>query len=138
MKRRYRSTPAPNRAQLAYHHKAIEQGCIVCRFRIANGMQAEKWGQGGHTELHHRNFNDWHGGKRLGQDFVVALCRYHHQGDWRPEFPPLTGDEMREVYGPSFKHAADFRVWTDDVLPGYGRGTEAWQRYQDELLEGKR
>ena len=31
-------------------------------------------------------------------------------------------------------HARDFRVWTADVLPDMGIGTEAWQAYQDTLL----
>ena len=42
---------------------------------------------------------------------------------------------MREAFGPSFAaHARDFRVWTADVLPGMGIGTEAWQAYQNTLL----
>ena len=120
------------KAEKSYQDSARELGCVVCLFRIANGMQRDSDGQGGATHIHHRNFNDWHGAKRLGQHAVVALCGWHHDG------VPLWGwgdDEMRETYGPSFKFAADFREWTNDVLPGYGRGTEAWQRYQNELLE---
>jgi hypothetical protein len=126
------------KAQLAYHDAAANLGCVVCRWRIAHGMQDH---QPNYTRLHHRNLDDKHGQKQLGQDFVVAMCDWHHQG-----IPAVfegfgtearTPDEMREAYGPSFElHARDFREWTYDVLPGYGRGTEAWQKYQDELLEG--
>lgn len=130
MKRR-RSTGTPTKAEAAYIERAKALGCVVCRYRIENGMQDEKWGQCGATHYHHRNFNDWHGGKRLGHAFGVALGAWHHDG--RLELG--NGSEaMRDMFGPSFKHAADFREWTADVLPGYGRGTEAWQRYQDELM----
>ena len=39
-----------------------------------------------------------------------------------------------EVIGNATLHLGDFRVWTADVLPGYGRGTEAWQRWQEEQM----
>lgn len=110
------------KAQQEYQDKAREAGCVVCRFRDVP--------QAGATEIHHRNLDDKHGQKQLGQHAVVALCQWHHRGI------PLWGwgdDEMREEYGPSFAATPrDFRIWTDDVLPGMGRGTEAWQRYYDE------
>jgi hypothetical protein len=111
------------KAQAAYQDRARELGCVVCRFRQQR--------QPNETHLHHRNFNDWHGAKQLGQDAVVAMCAWHHDGRLVEGY---STDDMREMYGPSFKHAADFREWTYDALPGYGRGTEAWQKYQDELL----
>lgn len=126
-----RAIKAPTKAEREYQDRARALGCVVCRFRIANGMQAA--GQAGGTEIHHRNIGDYHGQKQIGQHAVVALCEWHHDGDW-VHFG-WSDDEMREVYGPSFKHAADFREWTYDVLPGMGRGTEAWQRYQDLILE---
>lgn len=116
------------KSQQAYQDAARALGCVVCRFR--------GHAQAGHTEIHHRNLDDKHGQKQLGQDAVVALCSWHHRGI------PLWGwgdEEMREAFGPSFTlHARDFRDWTADVLPDMGRGTEAWQRYQDSILEGKR
>lgn len=112
------------RSEQAYQDALRELGCAVCRFR---GVP-----QVGATEIHHRNLDDKHGQRQIGQHAVVALCQYHHRG------LPLWGwsdDEMREEYGPSFAlHARDFRAWTADVLPGIGRGTEAWQAYQDQLL----
>lgn len=116
------------KSQQAYQDAARALGCVVCRFR--------GHAQAGNTEIHHRNLDDKHGQKQLGQDAVVALCSWHHRGI------PLWGwgdEEMREAFGPSFTlHARDFRGWTADVLPDMGRGTEAWQRYQDSILEGKR
>jgi hypothetical protein len=113
------------KAQQAYQDRARELGCVVCRFR--------KQAQVGATEIHHRNLGDLHGQKQLGQDAVVALCEYHHRGlPWWGH----SDEDMREEYGPSYAlHAKDFRAWTADVLPGYGRGTEAWQKYQDEIME---
>ena len=119
------------KTQQAYQDRARALGCVVCLYRIAHGMQKESDGQCGDTHIHHRNFNDWHGAKQLGQDEVVALGGWHHDGVL---FWGWSTDDMRDKFGPSFKHAADFREWTYDVLPGYGRGTEAWQKYQDELL----
>jgi hypothetical protein len=119
-----RAISRANKAQQAYQDRARELGCVVCRHM--------GWWQPNETQIHHRNIGDLHGQKQLGQDAVVAMCAYHHQG------VPRVGQqeaEMRELWGPSFAlHPRDFREWTYDVLPGYGRGTEAWQRYQDELL----
>lgn len=117
---------APTRPQQAYQDAARELGCVVCRFR---GQR-----QAGRTEIHHRTLDDKHGQRQLGQDFVVALCAWHHRGVLLPQYP--TEELMREAFGPSFAlHARDFRVWTADVLPDIGRGTEAWQWYQNRLLE---
>lgn len=118
------------RPEQDYQDAARELGCVVCRKRIDQGVQANV--QCGATHIHHRNFNDWHGAKQLGQAYVVAMGAWHHDGVLIEGY---STDDMREQFGPSFKSAADFREWTYDVLPGYGRGTEAWQRYQDELLE---
>jgi hypothetical protein len=121
---------AATKAEADYQDRARELGCVVCDFRITNGLQ-DTWQAGG-TEIHHRNLDDKHGQRQLGQHAVVALCAYHHRG------VPLQGwsdEEMREVFGPSYAlHARGFRAWTADVLPGMGKGTEAWQALQDELL----
>lgn len=116
---------APTRDQQAYQDAARELGCVVCRLR--------KCDMAGYPEIHHRNLDDKHGQRQLGQGAVVAMCSWHHRG------VPFWGwgdDEMRDVFGPSFAlHARDFRAWTEDVLPHLtGRGTERWQKYQDELL----
>lgn len=112
------------KAEQAYQDAARELGCVVCRFR---GHE-----QVGATEIHHRNLDDKHGQRQLGQSFVVALCSWHHRGvPWWG----YSDEEMRDEYGPSFASTPrDFRAWTADVLPDMGRGTEAWQEYQDILL----
>lgn len=116
------------KAQVCYHDAIAGLGCVVCRFRKCKQPNA--------TRIHHRNVGDLHGQRQMGQDYVVAMCDWHHQGI--PAFG-LQGEAMRDKYGPSFElHARDFRIWTQDVLPNYGRGTEAWQRYQDELLESEK
>lgn len=130
------------KAQAAYQDRARELGCVVCRYRFyaAGGERGGFWdwyiAEGRVTEIHHRNLGDLHGQKQLGQDAVVALCDYHHRGvlPWG-----MSSGAMRDEHGPSFAlHPRDFRQWTYDVLPGYGRGTEAWQKWQDELLENER
>lgn len=134
MRRRHRAIGRPTAAQQAYQDAARELGCVVCRYRISRRLQPNR--QPGATQIHHRNLGDLHGQKQLGQDKVVAMCAWHHEGD---QLPGKSRDEMREIYGPSFKHhARDFRVWTSDVFPPvYGFGTEAWQAYQNHLLSRK-
>lgn len=126
-----RAIGSPTRVQQAYHDACRPLVCVVCLFRIQRGLQASVWC--GPGQLHHRNLDDLHGQRQLGHDAVVMLGAWHHDGD------QLTGksrDAMRAIYGPSYKHhARDFRTWTADVLPGYGRGTEAWKRWMDEELK---
>lgn len=130
-----RAIKPPTKAQAEYQDAMRAQGCAVCHFRITHGLQPKKWGQCGSTHLHHRNIGDMHGQKQIGQHAVVALGAWHHEGLIEIEWPTFNADDMRDIYGPSFKlHARDFRVWTEDVLPGMGRGTEAWQAYQEGLL----
>lgn len=125
-----RAIAAATPAQLVYQDACRALGCVICRFRIDAGLQVAVYGQCGPTRIHHRNLGDKHGALQLGQHAVVALGDWHHDGI---QFPGLSRDRMREIFGPSFKHQArEFRIWTADVLgPG---GTEAWQRYQDRLL----
>ena len=127
-----RAIKAATVAEADYQDRARALGCVVCRWLLDHGWKLPS--QCGYTHIHHRNTGDLHGQKQLGQNEVVAMGGWHHDGVLLPGY---TTETMRETFGPSFKATPrDFRVWTDDVLPGYGRGTEAWQRYQDELLEG--
>ena len=119
------------KVQQAYHDAIAALGCVVCRFRIALFLQPPI--QCGYTQVHHRNLGDLHGQKQLGHDSVVALGAWHHDGD---QLPGKTRDQMRALFGPSFKHhAREFRIWTAQVLPGYARGTEGWQQWQDQQLK---
>lgn len=115
------------KVQQRYQDAARELGCVVCRWRIERGLQERQCGP---THIHHRNLGDLHGQKQLGHAFVVALGAWHHDGDC---LPGMTVAAMRDAYGPSFKHhAREFREWTQEAIGG--RGTEAWQDYQDMLL----
>ncbi len=114
----------PTREQQSYQDAARALGCVVCTYR--------RCAQAGPTEIHHRNLGDFHGQKQLGQDAVVALCAWHHRG---VPLPHYSMHQMRDEFGPSFAwNPRDFREWTYDVLPRLGRGTEAWQAFQDQLL----
>jgi hypothetical protein len=127
-----RAIKAATRSEAAYQDAARALGCVVCRWRIAAGLQPPI--QCGPTQIHHRNLGDLHGQRQLGQHAVVSMGAWHHDGD---QFPGRSRDEMRELFGPSFKHhAREFRTWTADVLGG--RGTEAWQDFQDQLLNTTR
>jgi hypothetical protein len=128
-----RAIKRATKAEQAYQDAARALGCVVCRFRIAAGLQPRVVGQCGRTDIHHRNLGDLHGQRQLGQHAVVAMGGWHHDGI---QIPGVGRDAMRAAYGPSFfHHAREFRAWTAEVLPGYGRGTQGWQRYQDELIE---
>ncbi|KWV17155.1 hypothetical protein [Xanthomonas translucens] len=123
-----RAIKPATRAEQAYQDAARALGCVVCRWRFAAGLQR---GIGcGHVRIHHRNVGDLHGQKQIGQHAVVAMGDWHHQGI---PMPGKNGRAMYAIYGPSFQEQArEFRMWTLDVLGG--RGTEAWQDYQDQLL----
>lgn len=126
-----RAIAKPTRTEQGYHDAARALGCVVCRYRIAQGLQASV--QCGPTQIHHLNLGDLHGQKQLGQDRVVALGAWHHDGD---QLPRHTRARMHERFGPSFKHhAREFRAWTSEVLGDAERGTAAWQLYQDRILE---
>ncbi|MCI2243809.1 hypothetical protein L3067_04200 [Xanthomonas sp. PPL568] len=123
-----RAIKAATRAEAAYQEAARALGCVVCRWRIAAGLQPSLWC--GHIRIHHRNVGDLHGQKQIGQHAVVAMGDWHHQG---VPLPHRSGRHMYALFGPSFQEQArEFRMWTLDVLGG--RGTEAWQQYQDQLL----
>ena len=130
-----RAIKNPTKAEAAYQAAMRAQGCAVCDFRIKAGLQPERYGQCGSTHLHHRNLDDKHGQLQIGQHAVVGLGAWHHDGVIGENPLITTGREMERVFGLSFKsHARRFSLWTDEVLPGMGRGTEAWQRYQEGLL----
>ena len=123
------------RPQQDYQDRARALGCVVCIRRQQLGLQEPKWGQCGSTHIHHRNLGDLHGQKQIGQDAVVSMGAWHHDGVIEIEWPPMSRDDMEAIYGPSFKSAKPFREMTADLLPHLtGRGTERWQQFQDEIL----
>lgn len=60
-----------------------EVGCIACRIRFGMGAPAD---------VHHIT----EGGRRLGHDFTIPLCPWHHRGI--SAFPDRVATEK---YGPS-------------------------------------
>lgn len=128
-----RAIAGATKAQAEYQDEARQLGCVVCRLRIARGLQPMGQ-QCGPTQIHHQNLGDLHGQRQLGQDKVVALGAWHHDGD---QLPGHTRDQMRARFGPSFKHhAREFRAWTAEVLgEDAARGTAGWQQFQDRLIE---
>ena len=66
------STGKATKAQQARFEKLIELGCICCR---------KNFGMWRMPEIHH--IID--GGRRLGHDQTLPLCRYHHQGQYPDE-----------------------------------------------------
>lgn len=60
------------------------------------------------AEIHHQNLGGKAGQERLGDEFTVPLCPWHHQS--QPMYG-LTSERMRGLYGPSLKlHSRAFRL----------------------------
>jgi len=88
-----------------------ECGCIACRIFGVPGIVP--------TQIHHLNFGDKHGGKRLGDEFTVGLCPWHHQG-----YPinNLLPGQCRQMLGPSWElepNAFRERFGNGEVLLAY-------------------
>lgn len=104
--RRKASVPA-TAEQRARWDRIIGLGCVACymnasilRLRRASYLyvRTEKL-EAGKLEIHHLLL----GRKRMGHDFTVNLCRYHHQGDFLPQAGSSYADQAA-IYGPSFGH----------------------------------
>jgi len=84
-----------NDGERAIRFDGIKQiGCICCR------LDGFDWT---YAEVHHLLTTGFHGnGKRLGDEFTIGLCLFHHRG--------IRDDSCRWAEGPSyFSQAADFR-----------------------------
>lgn len=69
-----------------------EIGCIACRKHGVGGIVP--------PQVHHLNFGDRHGGKRLGDEFTVGLCPWHHMGQ---PFDGMWPGQCRDKFGPSWE-----------------------------------
>lgn len=67
-------------------------GCIACLLFGVAGIVG--------PQIHHLNFGDRHGGARLGDEYTVGLCPWHHVGQ-----PPerMWKAEAQERMGPSWE-----------------------------------
>lgn len=85
----------PTPAQQARQDAARELGCLACRFNAELGdfQPTGMW-----VEIHHL----LSGGRRAGQDQIIALCHWHHQGK---HFPGRCDDwparRVADRFGPS-------------------------------------
>ena len=88
-----RSTGRPKMAQVRRWDVMRAIGCIAC---IKN--QTPMWRVPMEIEIHHL----LSGGRRLGHDFTVALCHWHHQAK---RFPSTTSGYAAQAihYGPSLE-----------------------------------
>lgn len=60
-----------------------------------------------YPEIHHQNLGEHAGQKRLGDEFTVPLCEWHHQGHL---FINHSEADMVAARGPSLKrHPVEFR-----------------------------
>lgn len=84
-----------------------ELGCIAC------------WKDGRpdvYPEIQHLNLDGHAGQKRLGDEFTIPLCKWHHQ---KHRMDPSRDAEWHEqLLGPSLKDAAKFheKYGSDDEL----------------------
>lgn len=93
-----------------------ECGCIACRLFGVVGIVM--------PQVHHLNFGDRHGGKRLGDEFTVGLCPWHHVGE---PFQGMSASECRFQHGPSWQ--LEPRAFRER----FGTGTGLLE-YQNRLL----
>lgn len=105
-----RSTNTPTKAQQARHDAIREAGCIVGHMLGLGHIPCA---------VHHLTIGGKHGAKRRGQDFVLGLNDWSHQG-----YPIYgwTAEECREKLGPSYaKEPRAFRerFGNDDTLMNY-------------------
>lgn len=104
--RQGRSTPPPTPAQQRRFVLIRDLGCVCC-WLLSIG------GQG--CEIHHQTMGGKAGQKRLGHDYTIGLCGWHHQGS-RP--PGVTFREMVATFGPPLTRSRPFRerFGTDEKL----------------------
>jgi hypothetical protein len=79
-----------------FHLKRM--GCIACSIR---GFLTRK------VEIHHQNLDEHAGQERLGDEYTIPLCRWHHQAD-PGEFG--TPRKAAALLGPSLKDSRSFRA----------------------------
>jgi hypothetical protein len=104
--RRKRYLPA-SPEQRARWDRMIGLGCVACRLNeIDFNLRRVSYLRTRTTVLCAAKLEIHHllsGNKRMGHDFTVCLCRFHHQGD----FLPVVGHPYAEqamAYGPSVAH----------------------------------
>lgn len=90
-----RSLPPPTARQLQRWALLQDMGCLCC---LLHGRSPESRALAGPVERHHQTVGGKHGAPRLGHDFTIALCSWHHRG--KPAGAPAVGVE--KILGPSY------------------------------------
>jgi hypothetical protein len=72
--------------------RICELGCLACRRRGWFGQPCQ---------VHHLNLDQHAGQQRLGDEYTIGLCPWHHVGEC---FQGRTKEWMRDHFGPSMKH----------------------------------
>ncbi len=92
-------------------------GCVACH------LFYRRWVA---PQVHHLNFGDKHGGKRLGDAYTIGLCPWHHLGhpmfDWR-------AGHCRARLGPSWE------IEPNEFRKTFGAGADLLE-FQDALIAG--
>jgi hypothetical protein len=88
-------------------------GCICCLLNIEFDPPLFQTGQ--RCEIHHQNAGGYAGQARLGDEFTIPGCLWHHRGVLKPGFCRL---RMFALFGPSLaRQSKVFRMY-------YGRDRE--------------
>ncbi|WP_426805366.1 Ref family recombination enhancement nuclease [Stenotrophomonas sp. SrG] len=105
--KRGHSTGKPTVSQEARIDSILEIGCIVCD-ALGHGYMP--------CQVHHLLVGGKHGQKRLGHDFTIGLCSWHHVGE---PMAGLSHSACADRYGPSYaREPRRFReeIGRDDYL----------------------
>jgi hypothetical protein len=99
-----RSTPKPTAAQVERWDRMRTIGCIACLLNeidheLARVPRCAMVPNAGNQEIHHLTS----GGRRLGHDATICLCRFHHVGDHLPRYDVGYNETVR-TFGLSFGH----------------------------------
>jgi hypothetical protein len=97
-----RSTLKATAAQVERWDRMRTIGCIACLLNeidhdLARVPRCSMVPHSGNQEIHHLTS----GGRRLGHDATICLCRYHHEGDHLPRYD-VGYKATVPVFGPSF------------------------------------
>lgn len=118
------STGKPTKAQVVRFEQIKALGCIACRIAKA-GITV--------PEIHHLTVTGRHGGKRIGHDATVGLCKYHHRG---VPFTGMSTADTEAIAGPSlalkprkfreeFGQDAHLLAFQNDLIgQTYGKATD--------------
>lgn len=99
-----RSTPRPTADQVERWDRMRAIGCIACLLNeidhdLARVPRSAMVPNAGNQEIHHLTS----GGRRLGHDATICLCRFHHVGDHLPRYDVGYKETVR-TFGLSFGH----------------------------------